>query len=152
MTEKKVIHLIICLAIWLVLSISAWSDVTVKDVKVKSCWPWNELLDVAYSIICKEKDEEGKLKDVYVDLTAIDGDRGQRISMKTLTGQGAKDLVKDGSHSYTVMWDTSKDAPTLNFSALKVQMHAIAVVPPFLVINLQKWKKCFSSQWLPLIV
>ena len=126
-------------------SICAWADVTVKDVSVKPRWPWNGLVDVTYSIVCKETDDDGKLKDVYVDFTAIDGDRGQEIPMRTLTGDGAKDPVKDGG-PYTVTWDASKDAPTLNSSELKVQIHAIAGGAPYLVIDLLTWKKHYTSQ------
>ena len=83
--------------LWLLCLVFAVSvihaDVTVKDVSVKPRWPWNGLVDITYSIVCKETDDGGKLKDVYVDFTAIDGDRNQTIPMKLLTGQGAKDSV-----------------------------------------------------------
>jgi len=121
------------------------ADVKVTNVTVKPRWPWNGLLDITYSIECKEKDEEGNPKDVYVDFTAIDGDRNQTISMKTLAGDGAKEPVKAGG-PYTVTWDASKDAPTLNSSNLKVQIHAIAGIAPYMVVNLETWKVRYTSQ------
>ena len=117
------------------------ADMTVKDVTVKPRWPWNGLVDITYSIECKEKDEDGNLKDVYVDFTAIDGDRDRTIAMKTLTGPGAKDPVKDGG-PFTVTWDASKDAPTLNCSNLKVRIHAIAGIAPYLVVDLSGGGRC----------
>ncbi len=119
------------------------ADVTVTDVSVKPRWPWNGLVDITYSIVCKETDDDGKLKDVYVDFMAIDGDRNQTIPMKSLTGDGAKDPVKDGG-PYMVTWDASKDAPTLNSTDLKVRIHAIAGIAPYLVVDLSGGPKAAS--------
>ena len=128
----------------LVFAVSALhADVKITDIVVKPRWPWNGLVDITYSVVCKEKDEDNKFKDVYLDFTAIDGDRNQTIPMNSLTGQGAKDPVKDGG-PYTVTWDASKDAPTLNSTDLKVRIYAS--IAPYLVIDLQTWKKRYSSQ------
>ena len=132
--------------LYLVFAVSViHADVKITDIVVKPRWPWNGLVDITYSVVCKEKDEDNKFKDVYLDFTAIDGDRNQTISMKSLTGQGAKDPVKDGG-PYTVTWDMAKDAPAFNSSAFNVRIHAIAGIAPYLVIDLQTWKKRYSSQ------
>ena len=146
MTRKKWTGWYVGMVAWLLLGgVALRADVTVKDVSVKPRWPWNGLVDITYSIECKEKDEDGNLKDVYVDFTAIDSDRNQKISMKTLTGPGVKDPVKDGG-PYTVTWDASKDAPALNSSELKVQIHAIAGLAPYLVIDLLTWKYRYTNK------
>ena len=127
------------------------ADVKITDIVVKPRWPWNGLVDITYKVECKEKDENGKDKDVYLDFEGIDNDRKekdgtpQKVKMKSLTGQGAKDPVKDGG-PYTVTWNMAKDAPAFNYSSFNVKIHAIAGIAPYLVIDLQTWKKRYTSQ------
>ena len=121
------------------------AEVKVKDVVVKPRWPWNGLVDITYSIECDEKDEDGKPKDVYVDFTGIDNDRNVTVKLKSLTGQGAKEPVKHGG-PYTVTWDMGKDEPNLNSSSFQVDVHAIAGIAPYLVVNLETWKVRYTSQ------
>ena len=121
------------------------AEVKVKNVAVKPRWPWNGLVDITYSIECDEKDEDGKPKDVYVDFTGIDNDRNMAVKIKSLTGQGAKDPVKHGG-PYTVTWDMGKDEPNLNSSSFQVDVHAIAGIAPYLVVNLETWKVRYTSQ------
>ncbi|MCR4573816.1 MAG: formylglycine-generating enzyme family protein [Lentisphaeria bacterium] len=121
------------------------AEVKVKNVAVKPRWPWNGLVDITYSIECDEKDEDGKPKDVYVDFTGIDNDRNMAVKIKSLTGDGAKEPVKHGG-PYTVTWDMAKDAPALNSADFQVEIHAIAGGAPYLVINLETWKKRYTSQ------
>ena len=121
------------------------AEVKVTNIEVKPRWPWNGLVDIIYSIECDEIDDDGNPMDVYVDFTAIDGDLMQEIDMVSLTGEGANFPVKDGG-PYMVTWDATMDAPNFHSSDLKVQIHAIAGIPPYLVINLQTWKRRYSSQ------
>lgn len=124
---------------------SLHAEVKVKDVVVKPRWPWNGLVDITYSIECDEKDDEGKPKDIYVDFTGIDNDRNITVKMKSLTGQGTKDPVKAGG-PYTVTWDMGKDEPNLNSSSFQVDVHAIAGIAPYMVVNLETWKVRYTSQ------
>ncbi len=121
------------------------ADVKVKDVVVKPRWPWNGLVDITYSIECDEKDDEGNPKNVYVDFTGIENDRNVTVKMKSLTGQGAKEPVKHGG-PYTVIWDMGKDEPNLNSSSFQVDIHAIAGMGLYMVVNLETWKVCYTSQ------
>ena len=121
------------------------AEVKVKNVAVKPRWPWNGLVDITYSIECDEKDDEGKPKDVYIDFTGIDNDRNVAVKLKSLTGQGAKEPVKSGG-PYTVTWDMGKDEPNLNSSSFQVDVHAIAGIAPYLVVNLETWKVRYTSQ------
>ncbi len=133
-----------CLAV-LMLSSIAMADVKVKDISVKPRWPWNGLVDITYSIECDEMDEEGKPKDVYVEFTAIDTDRNHEVPMRTLTGDGVADAVKDGG-PYTVTWDAAMDSPKLHSSALQVKIHAITGIPQYLVVNLRSGNRRYSQQ------
>ena len=139
---KRRILLLLCLVGGMV---ALHAEVKVKNVAVKPRWPWNGLVDITYSIECDEKDDEGKPMDVYVDFTGIDNDRNMAVKIKSLTGQGAKEPVKAGG-PYTVTWDMGKDEPNLNSSSFQVDVHAIAGIAPYLVIDLQTWKKRYSSQ------
>ena len=121
------------------------ADVKVKNVSVKPRWPWNGLVDITYSIECDEKDDEGKPKDIYIDFTGIDNDRNITVKMNSLTGQGAKDPVKAGG-PYTVTWDMGKDEPNLNSSSFQVDVHVIAGMPLYMVVNLETWKIRYTSQ------
>ena len=127
----------------LMLSSIAMAEVKVKDIAVKPRWPWNGLVDITYSIECDETDDEGKPKSVYVEFAAIDTDRNREIVMRTLTGDGATDAVKDGG-PYTVTWDADKDSPKLHSAGLQVKIHAITGIPFYLVVNLQTWKRRYS--------
>ena len=133
------------LAYLLIAITSLHADMKVKDVDVKPRWPWNGLVDITYSIECDEKDEEGKPKDIYVDFTGIDNDRNITVKMKSLTGQGAKEPVKSGG-PYTVTWNMGKDEPNLNSSSFQVDVHAIAGIAPYMVVNLETWKVRYTNQ------
>ena len=121
-----------------------WAEVKVTIVEVRPRWPWNGLIDITYSIEREEVDDDGKPRDVYVYFKGIDNDRNMEIAMKTLTGDGAKEPVKYGG-PYTVTWNMVKDAPTFNSSAFQVDIHAIEVIAPYLVIDLKTWKKRYTS-------
>ena len=47
---------------------------------------------------------------------------------------------------YTVTWDMGKDEPNLNSSSFQVDVHAIAGIAPYLVVNLETWKVLYTSQ------
>ena len=71
MTRKKWTGWYVGMVAWLLLGgVALRADVTVKDVSVKPRWPWNGLVDITYSIVCKEKDEEGNFKDICVTFMA----------------------------------------------------------------------------------
>ncbi len=139
---KRRILLLLCLIYGMT---ALHADVKVKDVVVKPRWPWNGLVDITYSIECNEKDDEDKPKDIYVDFTGIDNDRNITVKMKSLTGQGAKNPVKAGG-PYTVTWDMGKDEPNLNSSSFQVDVHAIAELAPYMVVNLETWKVRYTNQ------
>ena len=131
---------------WLLLAVSGRADVTVKDVSVKPRWPWNGLVDITYSIECDEKDEDGKDKDVYVSFMGNDSVLNQKVMMKTLAGDGAKDPVKDGG-PYTVTWNAGKDCPNFNSAAFLVNIHAIAGIATYMVVDLSGGAEAYSVRY-----
>ena len=111
------------------------ANVTVTDVSVKPRWPWNGLVDITYSIECDETDEKGQPKDVYVTFTGVDNVRNQKITLRTLTGKGAKAAVRHGG-PYTVTWDAGKDCPNMDSAAFSVRIDALAGFGPYMVVDL----------------
>lgn len=128
--RKKLLQLCWLLT-FLLVSIS-FADVQVRDVSVKSRYPWNGMIDITYSILCGETDK-GEELDVYVAFMGYDAVLDKSFPMKSLTGQGATAPVKTGG-PYTVTWDAAKDYPTINSSRFQVKIHA--TVNMYMVVDL----------------
>ena len=133
--NKSTTHHLKHIILYILASSVVWADVTVKDVTVKPRWPWNGLVNITYSIQCDEKDDEGNPKDVYVKFSGIDNVRNQKIAMKTLTGDGAKDSVKHGG-PYTVTWNAGKDCPSMDSAAVSVKIDALVGLGTYMVVDL----------------
>ncbi len=146
MINKKTIILGLWIMAWLFWgSQIIHAELKVKDVVIKQRWPWNGLVDITYSIDCDETDDEGTPFDVYLTFTGHDGDRGNKIEMKTLTGQGAESPVKAGG-PYTVTWNMAQDLPKFTSSAFKVEVYAVVGFAPYMVVNLETCKARYTSQ------
>ncbi len=137
--------ILFCLVAWTMMAMSARADVKVKDILVKPRWPWNGLVDITYSIECDKENNNDEPKDVYVLFEGKDNDRNRVVMMKSLTGDGVNESVKEGG-PYTVTWDMAKDAPDLNSSSFQVNVHAMVGFAPYLVIDLQTWEKRYTAQ------
>ena len=129
--KKKLFQL--CWLLTLLLVSISFADVQVRDVSVKPRYPWNGLVDITYSILCGETDDNGEPVDIYVDFKGYDTVLKKEFPMISLTGQGATAPLKTGG-PYTVTWNAAKDYPTLNSSGFQVKIHA--TVKMYMVVDL----------------
>lgn len=95
----------------------AIAEVSVMDIKCTPRNPWNGLVDIEYTIATDNPDA-----DVYVNPVAYDGDRRITLFPSSLTGEGATNAVKAGTH--TMVWDAKKDLGTFSSAHFQIKMYA----------------------------
>lgn len=119
----------IMMAIATTISLPLFADVCVEDVKCTPRYPWNGLVDIEYTIAC-----DNPSADIYVNPIGFNGDEGLTVFMTSLSGDGATNTVKAGTHRMT--WDAQSDLGDLyaakNFS---VKIFAGEKLAPYVVID-----------------
>ena len=117
------------MAIATTISLPLFADVCVEDVKCTPRYPWNGLVDIEYTIAC-----DNPSADIYVNPIGFNGDEGLTVFMTSLSGDGATNTVKAGTHRMT--WDAQSDLGDLyaakNFS---VKIFAGEKLAPYVVID-----------------
>ena len=108
---------------------AAWGAVGVTNVTVRQQDPWNGLVDIDYEVVCDDP-----TADVYVQPIGYDGDLGQIITMKKLSGDGAEGPVKPGLHRMT--WDMGEGNADFHSSAFQVKFRAISGAAPYMVVDM----------------
>ena len=102
-----------CLAAALALNAMATPEVT--GVSARQRWPWNNLVDVTFTVSGSDSAETF----YRVDVSAVyPGVAGDRLPAQTLLDEP---LVK-GDGTYRFVWDMGADAPGLVTSNLTVQV------------------------------
>ncbi len=107
----------------------AQAGVTVTNVVCQQRYPWNGLVDINYEVMTDDPDLEAS---IYP--TGYDRQSGKYVLMSTLTGDGAGAKVKAGQHH--MVWNMTKDAPTLVSTNFTVNLQAVSGMAPYLVVDL----------------
>ena len=107
----------------------AWGAVGVTNVTVQQRYPWNGLVDIDYEVVCDDA-----TADVYVQPIGYDGDLGQMVTLKKLSGDGAEGPVKPGLHRMT--WDMGEGNADFHSSAFQVKFRAISGAAPYMVVDM----------------
>ena len=119
-----------CLAAALALNALATPEVT--GVSARQRWPWNNLVDVTFTVSGSDSAETF----YRVDVSAVyPGVAGDRLPAQTLLDEP---LVK-GDGTYRFVWDMGADAPGLVTSNLTVQVTVAPFVetePVYMVVDL----------------
>ncbi len=105
------------------------ASVEVSGLEARQRYPWNALVDIDYTLAC---DPEGTLAEVSV--RGVDGETGETVEMRSLSGGGASGPVGAGTHRLT--WNLGTDAPELASDAFAVRMLAAPATPQYLVVDL----------------
>ncbi len=105
------------------------ATVEVSGLEARQRYPWNALVDIDYTLAC---DPEGTLAEVSV--RGVDGETGETVEMRSLSGGGASGPVGAGTHRLT--WNLGTDAPELASDAFAVRMLAAPATPQYLVVDL----------------
>ena len=119
----------VALAVFTLAATLAQAGITVTNVTAQQRWPWNGLVDIDYTVVSDDPDA-----DVYVYPQGFDGDFNVSVTMRTLTGAGAGNTVKPGTHRMT--WDAKADKAAFHSSSFSVTMHAFTGAALYLVVDL----------------
>jgi len=107
----------------------AQADVTVTNVVCQQRYPWNGLVDIDYEVLSSDTNLEAS---IYA--SGYDRQNGKYVLMSTLTGEGAGNKVKPGKRH--MIWNMTKDAPTLVSTNFTVNLQAVSGMAPYLVVDL----------------
>ena len=108
------------------------SAIDVADVAARQRWPWNNLVDINFTLSGVESSETFYRVDVRASYAGMAGDA---VEAKTLMSEP---LVK-GNGSHTIVWDMGRDIPGLVTSNLTVTVQASPLAPTesvYMVIDL----------------
>ena len=114
------------------LATSAFATPTVDSVTARQRWPWNNLVDVTFTVSGSDSQEDFYRVDVSATYPGVVGDG---LSARTLRDEP---LVK-GDGTYRIVWDMGADAPGLVTSNLTVQVTVApfsATEPVYMVVDL----------------
>ena len=103
--------------------------VSVTNVVCRQRYPWNGMVDIDYTVVCDNPDA-----DVYVVATGEDRTTGEKVNLRTLSGDGADGTVKPGRHRLT--WNAKADAPTFHSEEFVVHLTPFTGAAPYLVVDL----------------
>jgi len=107
----------------------AQADVTVTNVVCQQRYPWNGLVDIDYEVLSSDTNLQAS---IYA--TGYDRQNGKYVLMSTLTGEGAGNKIKPGKRH--MIWNMTKDAPTLVSTNFSVNLQAVSGMAPYLVVDL----------------
>ena len=114
------------------LATSAFATPTVDSVTARQRWPWNNLVDVTFTVSGSDSQEDFYRVDVSATYPGVVGDR---LPARTLRDEP---IVK-GDGTYRIVWDMGADAPGLVTSNLTVQVTVApfgATEPVYMVVDL----------------
>ena len=114
------------------IALGVFAEPTVANVSARQRWPWNNLVDVTFTISGSDSQEDFYRVDVSATYPGVVGDR---LSARTLRDEP---LVK-GDGTYRLVWDMGADAPGLVTSNLTVQVTVApfgATEPVYMVVDL----------------
>jgi formylglycine-generating enzyme required for sulfatase activity len=114
------------------LAVNALATPAVTGVSARQRWPWNNLVDVTFTVSGSDSQEDFYRVDVSATYPGVVGDR---LSARTLRDEP---LVK-GDGTYRIVWDMGADAPGLVTSNLTVQVTVApfgATEPVYMVVDL----------------
>ena len=114
-----------------VLSLTA-AALDVTGVTARQRWPWNNLVDIGFTLSGVESSETFYRIDVRASYAGM---AGEAVAAKTLVSEP----VVKGNGSHTIVWDMGRDLPGLVTSNLTVTVSAAPFAPTegvYLVIDL----------------
>lgn len=118
----------------LLMSASASQALEVTDVVARQRWPWNNLVDVTFTVSGAESSETFYKADLSAVFPGVSGDR---LVAKTLVDEP----VVKGNGTFRLVWDMGADAPGLVTTNLSVQVSVAPMAdsdPMYLVIDLSE--------------
>ena len=116
----------------LLMSASASQALEVTDVVARQRWPWNNLVDVTFTVSGAESSETFYKADLSATFPGVSGDR---LVAKTL----ADEPIVKGNGTFRLVWDMGADAPGLVTTNLSVQVAVAPMAdsdPMYLVVDL----------------
>ena len=113
------------------------AGLAVTGLEARQRYPWNGLVDIDYTV-----ETEAEAGGVAVAVRGVDGESGETVEMRSLSGDGAAGPVRVGARRLT--WDLGADAPGLVSDAFAVEMSAWLAGGAYLVVDLSGGREAES--------